>query len=119
MLISRTNIQAMNTSFRQIRSRLGLTQAALAESLGVSQGNIAHYERGQTVPPPVAQKLIDCAAKLGHALTFDDVYAQTQTHSGLIGKQGSQKTNRTNTTPEQVRDTESAGGRSTSNKEAA
>ncbi|MFC3338787.1 helix-turn-helix domain-containing protein [Paracandidimonas soli] len=60
-----------------IRSRLGLTQAALAAGIGVTQGNVSHYERGQTVPPDVAAKLIDFASTLGVSLTFDDIYRPT------------------------------------------
>lgn len=57
-----------------IRKRLGMTQAGLAERLGVSQGNVSFYERGQTVPPAVAAKLIDMAAQHGLQITFDHVY---------------------------------------------
>lgn len=57
-----------------IRSRLGLTQAALAAGIGVTQGNVSHYEKGQTVPPDVAARLIDFASTLGVSLTFDDIY---------------------------------------------
>lgn len=64
----------MNT-FRALRERLGLTQDSLAKSLGVTQGNVAHYERGQTVPPDIARLLIARAKELGHDVTFDDVYA--------------------------------------------
>lgn len=51
-----------------------MTQAALAAGLGMTQGNIYHYERGQTVPPDVAERLITYAKGLGVDLTFDDVY---------------------------------------------
>ena len=59
---------------KTIRGQLGLTQAALAEALGCTQGNIFHYERGQTVPPEVAKKLIGFAAASGLVLTYEDVY---------------------------------------------
>lgn len=59
-----------------IRRRLAMSQAALAVELGVTQGNVSFYERGQTVPPDVARKLIDFAATRGITLTFDDVYAE-------------------------------------------
>lgn len=58
----------------QIRSKLGLSQAALARGIGVTQGNVSHYEKGQTIPPDVAARLIDFAGACGVALTFDDVY---------------------------------------------
>ncbi|OEZ91501.1 helix-turn-helix domain-containing protein [Duganella phyllosphaerae] len=57
-----------------IRAKLALTQKALADALQVSQGNVSHYERGQSVPPKVAQRLIAFAAKRGHTLSFDDIY---------------------------------------------
>jgi putative transcriptional regulator len=64
----------MNT-ISHIRARLGVTQTAMAEGLGVSQGNISNYERGQAMPPHVAARLIAYAASLGVALTYDEIYA--------------------------------------------
>lgn len=61
-------------AFRPIRSRLGVTQAELADVLGVSQGNISFYERGQTVPPEIAGKLIAFAAERGLPIGYDHVY---------------------------------------------
>lgn len=63
----------MNT-IKTIRTKLGVTQAELAKALEMSQGNVAFYERGQTVPPDVARRLIVYAATLGHALTYEDIY---------------------------------------------
>lgn len=60
---------------KTIRKRLGLTQAALAKAIGCTQGNVWHYEaRGQTVPPEVAKRLIQFAAKKGVTIGFDDIY---------------------------------------------
>jgi putative transcriptional regulator len=59
---------------KTIRETLGLTQAALAEALGCTQGNVFHYERGQTVPPEVAKRIIGVAASLGKTLSYEDVY---------------------------------------------
>lgn len=61
-------------AFKAIRQRLGITQAEIAEPLGLSQGNISFYERGQTVPPEIAGKLIDFAGGRGLDLTYDMVY---------------------------------------------
>ncbi|MFC6520104.1 helix-turn-helix domain-containing protein [Undibacterium arcticum] len=47
--------------FQIIRERLGVTQAAIADAIGVTQGNVSHYEKGQTVPPDVARRLIEYA----------------------------------------------------------
>ena len=59
---------------KTIRDKLGMTQAALAHVLGMTQGNVAFYERGQAVPPPVARRLICYARSQGHALGYEDVY---------------------------------------------
>lgn len=61
-----------------IRARLGVTQSAMAEALGVTQGNVSNYERGQTVPPDVARLLIVYAASLGVHITFNDVYSTSE-----------------------------------------
>lgn len=62
-------------NIHQIRKRLGLTQEAFGEAIGVSQGNVSHYEQGrQEVPPDVARRVIAAADALGHAVTFDDIY---------------------------------------------
>lgn len=58
-----------------IRARLGVTQAAMAQGIGVTQGNVSNYERGQTMPPDVAGRLIAYAKTLGHTITHNDVYA--------------------------------------------
>ena len=63
----------MNT-IRSLRTRLGVTQDALAAELGVSQANVSLYEKGQQVPPRVAQRLIEFARKRGHTISYDDVY---------------------------------------------
>ncbi len=58
-----------------IRKRLGLTQVAFGEAIGVSQGNVSHYEQGrQEVPVDVARRLISAAEERGVVLTFDDIY---------------------------------------------
>jgi putative transcriptional regulator len=61
-------------NIRAIRKRLGVTQAELGVAVGVSQGNVSFYERGQTVPPEVAGRLIAFAATKGVVLTYDDIY---------------------------------------------
>jgi len=66
-------------SIKNLRARLGVTQEAMAAGIGVTQGNVSNYERGQQVPPDVARKLITYAHGLGHAITFDDVYGPLPT----------------------------------------
>lgn len=57
-----------------IRKRLGFSQADIAAAIGCTQGNVSFYERGQTIPPEVARKLIAVARRNGLMLTFDMVY---------------------------------------------
>lgn len=64
-------------SIKRIRDQLGLTQSALADGIGCTQGNVGHYEQGQTVPPDAAARLIAFAKSKGLNLSFDDVYAVT------------------------------------------
>jgi len=68
----------MNT-FKAIRERLGMTQAALAEHLDCTQGNIGHYEKGQTVPPAVAKRLIELGAKKKTRITYEEIYGAPET----------------------------------------
>ena len=63
---------------KSIRDRLGVTQAALAEGMGCTQGNVWHYEQGQTVPPDAAKKLIVYAQSLGHKVTFEQIYGKPE-----------------------------------------
>lgn len=66
------------STIKTIRNRLRMTQAALAEELGVSQGNVSFYERGQTIPPPVAAKLADLATARGLQIGLDHVYGRLE-----------------------------------------
>ncbi|MDM0041847.1 helix-turn-helix transcriptional regulator [Variovorax sp. J22R193] len=63
------------SKIKTIRDRLGMTQKALADALGCAQGNVSFYEKGQTVPPTMAQKLIDLAKVQGLELSFDHIYS--------------------------------------------
>lgn len=62
---------------KAIRAQLGITQQAMADGLGCTQGNVVHYERGQTIPPATARKLIDFCAARGLPITFDHVYGSS------------------------------------------
>lgn len=75
-IYNHTNMTTTMSTILEIRKRLGVTQKAFAEGIGVTQGNVSFYERSQqTVPPKVAAKLIAYAAALGHVVTFDEIYA--------------------------------------------
>jgi len=63
------------STFKATRERLKLTQAQIAPLLGVTQGSVSFYENGQTVPPPVASKLIELAKAAGFDLTYDAIYS--------------------------------------------
>lgn len=65
-------------SIQHIRTQLAVTQSVLAEAIGVSQANVSNYERGQTVPPDVARRVILFAAAKGMAVTFDDLYGPVE-----------------------------------------
>jgi putative transcriptional regulator len=65
-------------NFRRIRELLGMTQAAIGQAIGVTQGNVSFYEQGQTIPPAVAARLISVAKSHGHVITFDDVYREAE-----------------------------------------
>lgn len=63
------------STIKAIRQKLGLTQAELAVGIGCTQGNVGHYEnKGQTVPPDAAKRLIAFAASKGEHITYEDVY---------------------------------------------
>ncbi len=58
-----------------IRRQLGLSQADFGAAIGVTAGNVSHYERqAQEVPPGVARRVIAVAAERGVAVCFDDIY---------------------------------------------
>lgn len=71
--ISRTDNADMN-AIKPIRSLLGVSQSELAAALDVSQGNVSFYENGQTIPPPVAAKLIEFAKSKGLEITYEHIY---------------------------------------------
>lgn len=68
-------------NFKAIRERLGMSQAAIGEALGMTQGNVSMYEHGQDVPSEVARKLIAVARRFGHALLFDDLYGKLRANT--------------------------------------
>lgn len=63
------------TAFRAIRTRLAMSQAEMGAALGVTQSNVSMYERGQTVLPEVAGRLIEIARARGLEISYDHIYA--------------------------------------------
>ena len=62
-----------------IRERLGLSQTDFAVAVGVTQGNISHYECGrQDVPPSVARRVIETAKTQGVEVSFNDIYVEAE-----------------------------------------
>lgn len=62
---------------KEIRLAMGLTQEKFAQMLGMTQGNVGHYENSnQTVPPDVARRLILEARARNHSVTFEDIYGE-------------------------------------------
>jgi len=70
---------------KSIRERLGITQQVMADGLGCTQGNVGHYERGQTLPPAMARRLIDFCSSRGMSISFDHVYGNAPLPAGLDG----------------------------------
>ena len=64
--------------FKAIRRFLGVSQTEMGHALGMTQGNISFLERGQTVTPDTAKRLIEFAAELGVKLTYDQVYGAAE-----------------------------------------
>jgi putative transcriptional regulator len=61
--------------FKRIRTKLKKTQQQMAKALGMTQSNVWMYEnRGQSVPPDVAKRLIAYAKEEGHDLSYDNIY---------------------------------------------
>jgi transcriptional regulator with XRE-family HTH domain len=62
------------SNFKAIRERLGLNQTEMANKLGCTQGRVWQMDRGGTVMPETAEKLIALARETGQVVTFDDIY---------------------------------------------
>lgn len=54
-----------------------MSQADFGAAIGVSQGNVSHYELDrQEVPPDVARRIKAAAEERGIDMSFDDIYGQ-------------------------------------------
>ncbi|ARU04730.1 transcriptional regulator [Comamonas serinivorans] len=65
-------------NLKPIREALGVTQQVMAAGIGCTQGNIGHYERGQTLPPEMAKRVIEFAGSLGLVIGYDHIYGSKQ-----------------------------------------
>ena len=62
-------------NLKQLRKEAGISQASLAFVLGVSQGAIAHYEKGiRQLNVESAKKVIEALNANGVNCTFEDVF---------------------------------------------
>lgn len=68
---------------------LGATQQELADGLGMTQGNVSNYERGQTVPPDVAARLVAYAKARGVELSLDHIYCAEPLPQGICAARDS------------------------------
>ncbi|GAB6263224.1 helix-turn-helix transcriptional regulator [Photobacterium sp. R1] len=67
------------SNLKQIRLQLGLSQAALAKQAGITQGAIAHFERGKRTPSiDMCWKVVNALNALGASCSFDDVFPDPQ-----------------------------------------
>lgn len=60
--------------FKAIRELIGASHAELSRALEMSSPNVSYMDRGQTVMPGTATKLIAYAATKGVALSYDHIY---------------------------------------------
>lgn len=63
------------TNLREIRESVNVSQTALAEMVGCTQGAIGHYESGRRHPDlKTCRTLVDALNKLGAKVRLDDVF---------------------------------------------
>jgi len=60
---------------KQLRTQIGMSQAQLADALGVSQSLITHWETGRRQPSPqLALKIVSLASKHHQKITMESLY---------------------------------------------
>lgn len=63
------------SNMKTIREKVGVTQASLAKTVGLSQGAIAHYENERRKPGlDECRRIVDALNFIGAAVTLDDVF---------------------------------------------
>ncbi len=63
------------SNLKQFREKAQVTQAALAERVGMTQGAIAHYENGRRTPGLAeSRQLLAALNELGVGCTLDELF---------------------------------------------
>ena len=63
------------SNMKTIREKVGVTQASLAKTVGLTQGAIAHYENERRKPGlDECRRIVDALNFSGAAVTLDDVF---------------------------------------------
>lgn len=63
------------SNMKTIREKVGVTQAALAKTVGLTQGAIAHYENERRKPGlEECRRIVDALNSCGAAVTLDEVF---------------------------------------------
>lgn len=67
------------SALKTIRKRVGITQAQLAERVGMTQAAIGHYETGRRRPGlEECRRIVASLNELGASCTLDDVFPASQ-----------------------------------------
>lgn len=70
------------SNIKTIRESLRMTQAALADSVGVTQGAIAHYENERRKPGlDECRRIVSALNSHGAGVTLDEVFPPTESLS--------------------------------------
>ncbi|MDR5611272.1 MULTISPECIES: helix-turn-helix transcriptional regulator [unclassified Arsenophonus] len=63
-------------NLKKLRKQAGMTQARLANALGLTQGAVAHYEKGiRRLNIDIAKKILSEFNSRGIFCTFEDVFS--------------------------------------------
>ncbi len=70
------------TSMKSIREKLGLTQAELGLDVGLTQGAIAHYEKGRRKPGlEECRRIVSAFNARGAEVALDEVFPPSVSQS--------------------------------------
>lgn len=68
------------SNLKTIRERAGLTQSALAEAVGMTQGAISHFENSRRMPGlDECRRITDALNASGAQCTLDEVWPPKET----------------------------------------